>query len=126
MRVLLNILWIVLGGFLSALSWILAGCLWCVTIIGIPVGLQCFKLASLSFNPFGKEIEYEEEESATSFILNLFWLLFSGIELAITNFIFAVIFCITIIGIPFGKQYFKIAKLALRPFGATVVREHVF
>ncbi len=118
MRVLGNIIWIICGGLLSALGWILAGIRWCVTIIGIPVGMQCFKLCSLSFNPFGKEIYYEG--GAVSFIVNVIWFLVSGIELAIGNFLLGCLLCITIIGIPFGKQFFKIAKLSLAPFGATV------
>ena len=122
MRVFGNILWIIFGGFLSAMGWLLAGCVWCVTIIGIPVGLQCFKLASISLNPFGKEIRYEGE--AVSFLLNVAWFLLSGLLLALGNFLLGVILCITIIGIPFGRQFFKIAKLALRPFGAVVERTH--
>ena len=122
MRIIGNILWIVLGGFLSALGWILMGCVWCVTIIGIPIGLQCFKLSSISFNPFGKAVRYEG--AAVSFLLNVIWFLISGWELALLNFLFGLLLCITIIGIPFGKQFFKIAKLALRPFGAIVERVH--
>ena len=122
MRLIGNILWIVFGGFLSALGWILAGCLWCVSIIGIPVGLQCFKLASISLNPFGKEIRYEGE--AVSFLLNVVWFLVSGWLLSLGNFLLGLILCITIIGIPFGKQCFKIAKLSLRPCGAVVERVH--
>ncbi len=122
MRILGNLLWIVFGGLLSALGWVLAGCLWCVTVIGIPVGLQCFKLASISLNPFGKEIIYEGE--AVSFLLNVAWFLISGWILALENFLIGVVLCVTIIGIPFGKQFFKIAGLALRPFGARVERMH--
>ena len=125
MRFLLNVLWVVFGGFVSFLGWILAGCLWCVTVVGIPVGLQCFKLASISLNPFGKEIVYENA-GAGSFILNVLWFIISGWELALGNFLLGVILSITIIGIPWGKQYFKIAKVALMPFGAVVKREHVF
>ena len=125
MRILLNLLWIIFGGLLSAIGWVLAGCLWCITVIGIPVGVQCFKLASISLNPFGKEIVYEKN-GAGSFLLNLIWLIISGWELALGNAILGVILCITIIGIPWGKQYFKIAKVALMPFGAVVEREHVF
>ena len=123
MRILLNILWVIFGGFLSWLGWVLAGCLWCVTIIGIPVGLQCFKLASISLDPFGKEIRYEG--GAVSFLLNIVWLLISGFELALGNFLIGLVLCITIIGIPFGKQFFKIAALALCPFGAVVERVHI-
>ncbi len=121
MRILGNILWILTGGLFSALGWILAGCLWCITIIGIPVGIQCFKMSSISFNPFGKEVSYDDN-GAGSFILNVIWFLVSGLELALGNFLIGLILCITIVGIPFGKQYFKIAKLSLRPFGANVER----
>ena len=124
MRLIGNILWIILGGFLSALGWLLAGCLWCITIIGIPIGLQCFKLASISLNPFGKEIYYEDEGKVGSFLLNVLWFIISGAILALGNALMGLILCVTIIGIPFGMQFFKIAKLALRPFGASVEREH--
>ena len=123
MRIILNILWIVFGGLISALGWLLAGCLWCITVVGIPVGVQCFKLSSISLNPFGKEVVYEG--GAGSFLLNILWLIFSGWELALTNFLLGCILCITIIGIPWGKQYFKIAKVALAPFGARIERDHV-
>ena len=122
MRLLGNLIWIVFGGLISALLWAAAGLLWCATVIGIPVGLQCFKLAGISLNPFGKEVYYEGE--VVSFLLNVIWFLVSGLELALINFIFGVLLCVTIIGIPFGKQFFKIAKLSLRPFGAVVRREH--
>ncbi len=114
-----NIIWFVFGGFISGLSWILAGILCCCTIVGIPLGLQCFKFASLSFFPFGKEVEYGG--GGFSLIANIFWLIFFGIFMAIENAILGCLFCITIIGIPFGKQYFKIARLALMPFGAMIV-----
>ena len=120
MRLLLNILWLLFGGLFSALGWVLTGCLWCITVVGIPVGLQCFKLASISLDPFGKEIVYDDE-NAVSFLLNILWIIFGGIEMAIGG----IILCITIIGIPWGKQYFKIAKLSLMPFGARVEREHI-
>ena len=125
MRIILNLLWLIFGGLLSALGWIVTGCLWCITLVGIPVGMQCFKLASISLNPFGKEIVYENE-GPVSLLLNIFWIIFGGIELAIGNAIIGAILCITIIGIPWGKQFFKIAKLSLMPFGAQVVRDHVF
>ncbi len=122
MRLLGNVIWIIFGGLISALLWVIAGCLWCVTVIGIPVGLQCFKLASISLNPFGKEVYYGGE--VVSFLLNIIWFLVSGLELALVNYLFGVLFCVTVVGIPFGKQFFKIAKLALRPFGAVVRRDH--
>lgn len=119
MKLIGNILWFICGGIISGLSWLAAGILWCITIVGIPIGLQCFKFAGLSFWPFGKEVVYGG--GAMSTIANLFWLIISGIPLALENLILGLICCITIIGIPFGKQFFKIAKLALTPFGASVI-----
>ena len=120
MKTIGNLLWFIFGGFFGGLSWLAAGCIWCITIIGIPIGLQCFKLAGLSFWPFGKEVVYDSS-NGMSLILNLFWLIFSGIPLAIGHVVSGLILCITIIGIPFGQQSFKLAKLALMPFGARVV-----
>ena len=113
-----NLLWFVFGGIWQGLGWILAGILWSITIIGIPIGQQCFKLAGLAFFPFGKEVEYGG--GPVSLIANIFWLILSGIPLALAAALNGVIFCCTIIGIPFGLQCFKIAKLSLMPFGATV------
>ena len=113
-----NLLWFIFGGFLSGLSWTLTGCLWCITIIGIPVGMQCFKFAALRFFPFGQEVRYGG--GAGSFLLNLIWLIVSGLPLAIESALIGVVLCITVIGIPFGLQQFKLAKLALMPFGSEV------
>lgn len=101
------------------MSWLIAGILWCITIVGIPIGLQCFKFASLSFFPFGKEVVYGG--GAGSVLLNILWIIFSGLPLALEAVVIGVIFSITIVGIPFGLQCFKIAKLALMPFGSSVV-----
>ena len=120
MRFLGNVIWIICGGLLSAIGWWLAGVLWCITVVGIPVGLQCFKLSSISLNPFGKEIV--DEGGAVSCLLNVIWFFVSGLELALGNLMIGIILCITIVGIPFGKQFFKIARLALFPFGARVVK----
>ena len=113
-----NVLWFVFGGVVSGLSWCLAGLLWCVTIVGIPVGMQCFKFASLSFFPFGKEVRYGG--GAGSLLLNIIWLIISGVPLALEHALFGLLLCVTVIGIPFGMQHFKLAKLALMPFGAEV------
>lgn len=113
-----NLIWFICGGAISGLSWLLVGALWCITIVGIPVGKQCFKFAKLAFFPFGKEVTYGGGYG--SLILNIVWLLLSGIPLAIESATMGVFLCITIIGIPFGLQHFKMAKLALMPFGASV------
>lgn len=114
-----NIIWIVFGGFIGALNWFVAGCLWCITIVGIPIGLQCFKFAGLALAPFGKEVVYSG--SGFSFIVNLIWLIFSGLPLALAHLASAVVLCLTIVGIPFAAQSIKMAKLALMPFGAQIV-----
>ena len=121
MNFLLNVLWFLFGGFLSALSWWFAGIVWCITIIGIPYGRQCFKFAKLSLAPFGKDVRFGG--GAPSFIANVIWTIFFGIPMAIENAIIGCAWCITIIGIPYGMQFFKIAKLALAPFGAKVVEK---
>ena len=120
MSVLGNLLWFICGGFIAGISWAALGLFWCITIVGIPVGLQCFKMAGLSFLPFGKEVQLGG--GAGSLLLNILWLLLSGIWLAIEHAVCGLVLCITIIGIPFGLQHFKLAKLALMPFGAEVVR----
>ncbi len=114
-----NVLWFIFGGFISGLSWLGIGLLWCLTIVGIPIGLQCFKFAGLAFFPFGKEVQYGG--GVGSLLVNIIWLLLSGIPLAIESAVLGAILCMTIIGIPFGLQHFKIAKLALMPFGSKVV-----
>lgn len=118
MRLLGNILWFIFGGVISGLAWIVTGCICCLTIVGIPLGMQCFKFASLSFWPFGREVIYGG--GAGSLILNIIWLIFFGIPMAVCNLIFGICWCITIVGIPFGKQFFKLARLSLMPFGASV------
>lgn len=115
-----NILWFIFAGFATGLSWVLVGCLWCITIIGIPIGRQCFKLAAMCFFPFGKQVVYGG--GVPSAIANAFWLIFSGIWLAIEAAVLGAVLCVTVIGIPFGLQCFKLAKLALMPFGAEIVQ----
>lgn len=113
-----NLLWFLFCGLWEGLSWACAGLLWCITIIGIPIGIQCFKLSSLAFFPFGKEVRYGG--GTMSFLVNILWLIFSGLFLALIASLNGILLCCTIIGIPFGLQCFKIAKLALMPFGAEI------
>ncbi|MDO4566072.1 MAG: YccF domain-containing protein [Oscillospiraceae bacterium] len=114
-----NLLWFIFCGLLLALLWGIVGLIWCCTVVGIPVGVQCFKLAGLCLAPFGKQIVFGG--GAGSALLNILWLVFGGIELAISCAAIGLALCLTIIGIPFGKQCFKLAQLALMPFGAKVV-----
>lgn len=120
MRLIGNVLWFLLGGFLLAALWALAGLVCCLTIIGIPLGVQCFKFAGLALWPFGSEI-IQGRTGAVSLLANILWLLFFGLELALFSAALGLLFCLTILGIPFGLQYFKFARLALMPFGARVV-----
>ena len=122
MNLLMNILWFLVCGLWQGLLWTGAGILWCITIAGIPVGLQCFKFAGLAFFPFGKQVLYGGRTG--SFLLNLIWILVSGWVLAAGAVISGIGLCITIIGIPFGLQCFKFAKLAFMPFGSKVVPKH--
>lgn len=119
MKTLANICWFLFGGFVSGMAWVICGVILCVTVIGLPLGMQCFKFASLSFWPFGKQIYYKD--SGIAILANIIWLVFFGLPMAIGNAVFGFIWCITIVGIPFGKQFFKIAALAIRPFGAYVM-----
>lgn len=119
MRTLGNILWFLFGGLIGGLAWTLAGCIWCITIIGIPFGLQCFKFASLAFFPFGKDVVYGG--GSVSFLANIIWLIFFGWEMALGYLALGGVWCITIVGIPVGLQCFKMAKLSLMPFGADVI-----
>ena len=118
MKTLGNILWLLFTGLWSGIGWFFTGLLWCITIIGIPFGKQAFKLAKLSFWPFGTKVEGHFGKHP---IANVIWIIFGGLELAI-GFAFAgLLWCITIIGIPFGKQAFKLAGLAIAPFGAEIL-----
>lgn len=120
MSILGNLIWFMLGGFIPAILWFIFGVLWSVTIIGIPVGIQCFKMANLQLFPFGKDISYSDI-GAGSLLVNIIWIFIGGIELAVTNVIIGGLLCLTIIGIPFGLQSFKMAKLSLMPFGAKII-----
>ena len=118
MSVIGNILWFIFAGFWQGVSGGRVGIVWCITIVGIPVVTQCFKMAGLAFFPFGKEVEYGGGAGAA--ILNVLWVVCGGGVLALEALLNGVLLCITVIGIPFGLQCFKQAKLALLPFGAVV------
>jgi uncharacterized membrane protein YccF (DUF307 family) len=121
MRPILNLLWAVLGGgFLTALEYVLAGLLLCLTIIGIPFGVQCFKLAGLALFPFGKDFDDAAPRGAVNLPFNILWLVFAGIWICITHLGLALASAVTLIGIPFAIQHVKLALLALAPFGVEV------
>jgi uncharacterized membrane protein YccF (DUF307 family) len=120
MRLIGNIVWVLFGGLILGILWSVAGILLCISIIGIPLGIQCFKFAIFTFWPFGRDIELGS--GLGSFLLNVLWILFFGWELAMAALVIGLVWCLTIIGIPFGLQSFKFAKLALMPFGSRIVR----
>lgn len=116
-----NFIWIIFGGLFMSLGYLLLGLIYCVTIIGIPVGMQLFKLAGLALSPFGSNIEPRNGNLGIgSIILNIIWIFFGGLEMALAHLGLGLVFCITIVGIPFGLQHFKLAVLALLPFGNIV------
>lgn len=114
-----NLVWFVFAGFWQGLVWTVSGILWSITIVGIPIGKQCFKFAALSFCPFGKDVIFGG--GAVSLLLNIIWLLVSGLPIALTAATNGLVLCCTVIGIPWGLQCFKLARLALLPFGSQII-----
>ncbi|MDR1331098.1 MAG: YccF domain-containing protein [Tannerella sp.] len=122
MKILGNILWLIFGGLLTAIEYVIASLLLMITIIGIPFGIQTLKLALLALWPFGsKVVETGNSGSCLSVLMNIVWIVIGGFGICLTHFFFGLLLCITIIGIPFGKQHFKMAGLALTPFGKSIV-----
>ena len=115
-----NILWVIFGGFCTAIEWIIAGLIMCLTIIGIPFGVQSFKIASFALWPFGREIR-RGTTGIGKLLLNIIWIIFGGLYIALGHLVFALLFAITIIGIPFAVQHLKLAGIAFAPFGAEIV-----
>jgi len=122
MRILGNILWLLLGGIITALEYFISSIILMVTIIGIPFGIQTLKLGILALWPFGKTTVQSDRSSGCLYIIfNIIWIFIGGIWIALSHLIFGLILYITIIGIPFGNQHFKLAGLALTPFGRDIV-----
>jgi uncharacterized membrane protein YccF (DUF307 family) len=120
-----NIIWFIFGGFLSGIGYFLGGTILCLTIVGIPFGVQAFKIGIATMTPFGEEINFKPRaHSPMNTIFNLIWLVFFGWEIAIAHLINGIILTITIIGIPFGKQHFKLIPLALFPFGREFTKRY--
>jgi uncharacterized membrane protein YccF (DUF307 family) len=122
MRFIGNLFWLIFGGIVIAIEYFIGSIILMITIVGIPFGIQTLKMASLSLWPFGRDTRQHERSSGCLYILmNVLWLVCGGICIAITHAIFGVILCITIIGIPFGLQHFKLTSVALSPFGRDIV-----
>jgi uncharacterized membrane protein YccF (DUF307 family) len=121
-RTIGNVLWLLLAGIWMAIGYVIAGVIQCITIIGIPFGIQSFKLAGYALWPFGRMvIARTDRDAALSCLGNVIWLVLGGIWLALGHLFTGLLLCLTIIGIPFGIASFKLAGLALAPFGKTVV-----
>jgi uncharacterized membrane protein YccF (DUF307 family) len=121
MNLLLNLIWLIFGGFVVVIAYLLGGLLLCITIVGIPFGFQCFKLAGLAVAPFGREIREKEPPSgALAVIMNVIWIILPGLELAVFHLVMALVFAVTIIGLPIAAQHLKMTRLALIPFGFQV------
>ena len=121
MNLLLNIIWLILGGFIVVVAYLLGAILLCLTIIGIPFGVQCFKLAGLAIAPFGREVrEKEPPGGCVAVVMNIIWIILPGLELALFHLFMALLFAITIIGLPLAAQHLKMTRLALIPFGFQV------
>ncbi|MCR5276949.1 MAG: YccF domain-containing protein [Bacteroidales bacterium] len=121
MKFLGNILWLVLGGLLVAMFYYLVGLLICLTIIGIPFGVQLFKFGTFALWPFGHDMVYRPDEpGCLSLVMNVLWILLGWWEIALIHAFFGLVLCVTIVGIPWGMQHFKMAKMSLFPFGKVV------
>ena len=119
MKLLGNAFWIVFGGLILSILWFAVAIICFITIIGIPIGIQCLKFSGFVLYPFGRSVEYSGKISR--FLVNILWIVFFGWELAIVSICVGLFWCLTIIGVTFGIQSFKFAQLAIMPFGASVV-----
>ncbi len=119
-----NIIWLIFGGLLAALGYIIGGVVLCITIIGVPWGLQCFKLAGLVLSPFGKRVVSDSSEmGCLNIFCNLIWIVCGGLYTAIVHIVMGAILCITVIGLPWGRQHFKLVEISLMPFGKRIIHE---
>lgn len=122
MNLIMNILWIILGGFITCVEYIIASLLLMVTIVGIPFGFQTLKLSMLALCPFGREVRSASNDGGClAVLMNVIWIFIGGIWISLSHLAFGIFLCITVIGIPFGLQHFKLAGLALTPFGKEIV-----
>ena len=121
MKFIGNILWLIAGGLVISLYYALMGAIFCITIIGIPFGLQLFKMAGLALWPFGHDVQSDTNDGGChAIMMNVIWILCGGLEIAFLHIFFGALCCVTIVGIPFGLQHFKMAILAVVPFGKKI------
>lgn len=121
MKFIGNILWLILGGILIAIYYWIIGLLFCITIVGIPFGVQLMKIGTFALWPFGHDVQSGPNDTGClSILMNVIWILVGGIEITMLHLTFGVLCCLTIVGIPFGIQHFKMALLALMPFGKEI------
>ncbi|HXO76370.1 MAG TPA: YccF domain-containing protein [Puia sp.] len=117
-----NLIWLIFGGFAAALGYIFGGFLLCLTIVGIPFGMQCFKIAGLVLWPFGRKVvPTGSNTGCLSVLFNIIWIFCGGLYTALVHLVFAALLFITIIGIPFARQHLKLMEISLMPFGKTVI-----
>lgn len=122
MNLIGNLIWFVCGGLLAALGYLIGGIILCLTIVGIPFGVQCLKLAAIVLFPFGKRVvNTPQSTGCLSLIANLIWIVCGGLYTALNHLFWAFILAITIIGIPFAKQHIKLLEISLAPFGKKVI-----
>jgi uncharacterized membrane protein YccF (DUF307 family) len=122
MNILGNLIWLIFGGIVIAIEYFIGSLVLFITIVGIPFGLQTLKMASLALWPFGRDTRVHARAGGCLYILmNIIWLLCGGLWIAVTHALFGMLLCITIIGIPFGLQHFKLTAVALNPFGRDIV-----
>lgn len=122
MKILGNLIWLIFGGIIIAIEYFIGSLILMLTIVGIPFGLQTLKMGSLSLWPFGRTSRMEPQGSGCLYVfMNLLWLICGGIWIALTHAFFGVLLYITIIGIPFGNQHFKLTEVAINPFGRRII-----
>lgn len=122
MRILGNLIWLIFGGIIIAIQYLIGSILLMITIVGIPFGVQTLKMAALALWPFGRDTRVHSRASGCLYILmNILWLVCGGLWIAASHAIFGLVLCITIIGIPFGLQHFKLTAIALSPFGRDII-----
>jgi uncharacterized membrane protein YccF (DUF307 family) len=124
MNFLGNIIWLIFGGLMAAFGYFIGGIVLCITFIGLPWGVQCFKLAGFVLWPFGKKVVSDSDNmGCLNIFFNLVWILCGGLYTAIVHIVMGAILCLTIIGIPWGRQHFKLIEVSLMPFGKRIIYE---